>query len=70
MELELARVKREESTLYTHQTHFDAARCLNLLPKFNQEDVTMFFHMFEKVAREIHWPEDKWTLLVQSVLEG
>lgn len=42
---------------------------MRLLPKFNPEDVS-FFEAFEKNVQDLDWPEDKWTLLIQSVLEG
>ncbi|KAL2099462.1 hypothetical protein ACEWY4_005942 [Coilia grayii] len=40
------------------------------MPKFNQDDVDIFFDAFEKVAAELHWPEDRWPILVQSVFIG
>ncbi|XP_056140349.1 amyloid-beta A4 precursor protein-binding family B member 3-like [Lampris incognitus] len=32
--------------------------------------VGSFFDAFEKIAKELEWPENRWTLLIQSVLEG
>lgn len=49
---------------------FNINGCLRLLPKFNQEEVGSFFDAFEKIAQDLDWPEDKWTLLIQSVLVG
>ncbi len=37
---------------------------------FDEKAVDIFFEMFEKVAIESEWPEEKWPLLVQNVLTG
>lgn len=36
------------------------------MPSFDEDAVDVFFEMFEKVAIDSGWPEDKWALMVQS----
>lgn len=49
---------------------FDLNRARAFMPVFEENAVDVFFEMFEKVALECAWPEEKWSLLVQSVLTG
>ena len=50
--------------------HFDRNSCLRLIPKFNVTEVDVFFEAFERIAEEMKWPQEKWTLLTQGSLEG
>ena len=78
LQIELARIALDQEKLKQsvqsqqrkHDTRFDISSCLRLLPKFNQEEVGSFFDAFEKIAQDLDWPENRWTLLIQSVLEG
>ena len=45
-------------------------RARSFMPKFSEAEVDVFFEFFEKVAANLEWPENKWALLVHSVLEG
>ena len=49
---------------------FDLGRARTFMPVFKEDAVDIFFEMFEKVAKESEWPEEKWPLLVQSVMTG
>lgn len=53
-----------------HAAHFEISSCLRLVPKCNRNDVGSFFDALDKIARALDWPEDKWPLLIHSVLEG
>ena len=46
------------------------SRNIRLVPKFNERDVDKFFLHFEKVATNLKWHKDMWSVLVQSVLVG
>ena len=42
----------------------------SFVPKFCEKDPEQFFACFERTAKMFNWPEDKWPLLIQSVLVG
>nr|XP_054769551.1 uncharacterized protein LOC129277390 [Lytechinus pictus] len=46
---------------------FDVAKNICLVPRFDEEVVDTYFVSFEKVAKRLNWPEEYWTLLLQSV---
>ena len=39
-------------------------------PIFREEDVEGYFDAFEKMATQMDWPRDKWSVILQSVLKG
>ena len=49
--------------------HFDVTKHIRLVPPF-QEEVDKYFLHFEKVAKNLKWPKEHWTLLLQSVMIG
>lgn len=49
---------------------FDLSKNIRLVPQFCETEVDVFFLSFEKIAKALKWPEDKWSLLVQSVFTG
>ena len=49
---------------------FDVTKYVKLIPPFQEDNVHKFFNHFEKLAVQLEWPEDKWSLLVQSVFIG
>ena len=49
---------------------FDPARNIRLVPKFIERSVEKYFPQFEKVAKNLNWPRQAWTTLLQSVLVG
>uniref|UniRef100_UPI0035902877 trichohyalin-like isoform X1 n=1 Tax=Myxine glutinosa TaxID=7769 RepID=UPI0035902877 len=73
-ELELMRERGEVPPLLTgstpSQNTWDVGRHVRLVPPFSEKEVAKFFPHFEKVARQLNWPEETWTILVQSVLVG
>uniref|UniRef100_UPI00358F8B9D capping protein inhibiting regulator of actin dynamics-like n=1 Tax=Myxine glutinosa TaxID=7769 RepID=UPI00358F8B9D len=73
-ELELMRERGEAPPLLTgstpNQKTWDVGRHVRLVLPFSEKEVAKFFPHFEKVARQLNWPEEAWTILVQSVLVG
>ena len=51
-------------------THFDVTKHIRLLPPFQEKEVDKYFLHFEKVAENLKWPKEHWTLLLQSVVIG
>ena len=60
------KVKLEQSKL----EHFDASKYVKFVPPFIEKDVDKYFLLFEKVAKDLNWPLDKYTILLQSALKG
>ena len=50
-------------------THFDATKHIRFVPPF-QEKLTNIFFTLKKVAENLKWPKEHWTLLLQSVIIG
>ena len=46
---------------------FDVSRQIRLVPPFKVKEVECYFLHFEKVAKSLKWPDEVWTLLLQSV---
>ena len=51
-------------------THFDVTKHIRLVPPFQEKEVDTYFLHFEKVAENLKWPKEHWTLLLQSVVIG
>ena len=51
-------------------THFDVTKHIRLVPPFQEKEVDKYFLHFEKVAENLKWPKEHWTLLLQSVVQG
>ena len=51
-------------------THFDVTKHIRLVPPFQEKEVDKYFLHFEKVAENLKWPREHWTLLLQSVVIG
>ena len=67
-ELELQdKIKPKTLPLDTSK-NFDVTKHIGLVPPFQEREVDKFFLHFEKVAENLKWPKEKWTL--QSVLIG
>ena len=49
---------------------FDVTKHIRLVPPFQEKDVDKYFLHFEKVAENLKWPKEHWTLLLQSVVIG
>ena len=50
--------------------NFDVTKHIRLVPPFQEKEVDKYFLHFEKVAKNLNWPKEHWTLLLQSVLIG
>lgn len=68
----MARLELEKVAVANRKNEpgFDLNRACAYMPVFEENAVDVFFEMFEKVALECAWPEEKCSLLVQSVLIG
>ena len=60
------KIKLEQSKLEL----FDASKYVKFVPPFIEKDVDKYFLLFEKVAKNLNWPLDKYTILLQSALKG
>ena len=50
--------------------NFDVTKHIRLVPPFQEKEVDKYFLHFEKVAENLNWPKEHWTLLLQIVLIG
>ena len=50
--------------------NFDVTKHIRLVPPFQEKEVDKYFLHFEKVAENLNWPKEHWSLLLQSVLIG
>jgi hypothetical protein len=49
---------------------FDISKHVRFVPPFQDKEVDKYFLLFEKVAKDLNWPLDKYTILLQCVLKG
>ena len=49
---------------------FNVSKCVSLLPKFNEDEIEDFFLTFERQSRQLSWPQDKLTVILQASLSG
>ena len=49
---------------------FDVTKHIRLVPPFQEKEVGKYFLHFEKVAENLKWSKEHWTLLLQSVVIG
>ncbi|XP_013382959.1 uncharacterized protein LOC106153529 [Lingula anatina] len=83
--LDIAKIEKENETLElkvrlrkieleardNHSSSFtNCSQQLRFVPPFNEREVDKFFMHFEKVAKNLEWPIDKWCIMLQSVLTG
>ena len=69
-ELELQdKIKPKTLPLDTSKT-FHVTKHIRLVPPFQEKEVDKYFLHFEKVAENLKWPKEHWTLLLQSVVIG
>ena len=50
--------------------NFDVTKHIRLVPPFEEKKVDIYTSYTEKVAENLNWPKEHWTLLLQSVLIG
>ena len=51
-------------------TYFDVIKHIRLVLPFQEKEVDKYFLYFEKVAENLKWPKEHWTLLLHSVVIG
>ena len=63
------KTKPKSLPLDTSKT-FDVTKHIRLVPPFQEREVDKYFLHFEKVAENLKWSKEHWTLLLQSVVIG
>ena len=69
-ELELQGKSKSKSLPLASSMVFDVTKHIRLVPPFQEKEVDKYFLHFEKVAENLKWPKEHWTLLLQSVVIG
>ena len=73
-QLELRKLELQERVSQSEpraiSSYFDVTKHIRLVPPFQEKEVDKYFLHFEKIAENLKWPKEHWTLLVQSVLVG
>ena len=67
-EIELNDKSKSKSLPLATSTVFDVTKHIRLVPPFQEKEVDKYFLHFEKVAENLKWPREHWTLLLQSVV--
>ena len=62
-------LKLKEIEMARHD-RFDISKHGRFVPPFQDKEVDKYFLLFEKVAKDLNWPLDKYTILLQCVLKG
>ena len=69
-QLELEGKSKSKPLLLDSGKSFDVTKHIRLVPPFQEKEVDKYFLHFEKVAENLKWPREHWTLLLQSVVIG
>ena len=69
-ELELEGKYKPKPLPFDSGKSFDVTKYIRLVPPFQEKEVDKYFLHFEKVAENLKWPREHWTLLLQSVVIG
>ena len=69
-ELELEGKSKSKPLPLVSGKSFDVTKHIRLFPPFQEKEVDKYFLHFEKVAENLKWPREHWTLLLQSVVIG
>ena len=69
-ELEIQGKSKAKSLPLDTSKSFDVTKHIRLVPPFQEKEVDKYFLHFEKVAENLKWPKEHWTLLLQSVVIG
>jgi hypothetical protein len=64
-QFQLERLKLQQSVPQTGQ-NFDVIKNFQAVPAFQEDDVDMYFLHFEKLATNLKWPKEYWTILLQK----
>ena len=67
---EIEMQERAKQPKHKIEYNFDVTKHIRLVPPFQEKEVDKYFLHFEKVAENLNWPKEHWTLLLQSVLTG
>ena len=67
---EIEMQERENQLKQKIEYNFHVTKHIRLVPPFQEKEVDKYFLHFEKVAANLNWPKEHWTLLLQSVLIG
>ena len=65
----MEKLKLQQSSHPTGQS-FDVIKNFQAVPSFQEDDVDMFFLHFEKLATNLNWPKDYWTIQLQKAFVG
>ena len=65
----MEKLKLQQSNHPIEQS-FDVIKNFQAVPSFQEDDVDMFFLHFEKLATNLNWPKDHWTILLQKAFVG
>ena len=57
-------------TVEVSEVPFDVGKYIRFVPPFQESEVDKYVMHFEKVATSLKWPEDVWTVFLQSVFVG
>ena len=69
-EIELEKAKSKVATPVDTETVVDVGKHFRFVPPFQEVEVDKYYMHFEKIAASLKWPEEIWTVLLQSVLIG
>ena len=69
-ELELEGKSKSKPLPLDSGKSFDVTKHIRLVPPFQEKEVDKKFLHFQKVAENLKWPREHWTLLLQSVVIG
>ena len=69
-EMEMQEKTTSKSLPLDSKKVFDVTKHIRLVPPFQEKEVDKYFLHFEKVAENLKWPKEHWTLLLQSVVIG
>ena len=69
-ELELEGKSKSKPLPLDSGKSFDVTKHIRLVPPFQEKEVDKYFLHFEKVAENLKWPREHWTLLLQCVVIG
>ena len=69
-EMEMRELEMQYKANQFKSTSFDVTKHIRLVPPFQEKEVDKYFMHFEKVAENLKWPKEHWTLLLQSVFIG
>ena len=61
---------KSKSLLLDSSKIFDVTKHIRLVPPFQEKEVDKYILHFEKVAENLKWPKEHWTLLLKSVVIG